>query len=144
MLDGEGGSDALRFTGAGAGSISLASIANFETAQKTGAGTWTLTGTNAAPAPAFDVQQGRLAVDGTAAGLAVTVQSGASVGGTGSPRLQRALRRHHRPRQFDRHADGRDANFAAGSVLENELDPATTDLLNVTGTATIAPARACM
>ncbi len=112
-------------------------VTNFEGGQKTGAGTWSLTGT-AAFVPTFDVQAGRLNVDGTLASLDVTVQSGAVLGGIGVIESFNALSGSTiAPGNSIGTTTTATADFDAGSTLEVELDPTTSDLLDVTGTATI-------
>lgn len=138
-VDGGSGTDTIRFTGTASGSFDASKATNFEVAEKTGTGTWTLTGTTTT-LPNIDVQQGRLAVDGTLTSLTATLDSGSVLGGHGTLGSFSAL-------SGAKVAPGNSigtltvatASFASGSVLEAELDATgVSDLLHVTGIATIA------
>jgi hypothetical protein len=84
MLDGQGGTNTLKLIGTDTGTLDVSRVINFEVGQKMDAGTWTLTGTNAAFVPTMDVQQGTLIVNSTTTGMAVTVESGAKLAGIGT------------------------------------------------------------
>ena len=73
-LDGQGGTNRLTLFGTGSGVLDVGSVVNFAVGQKADAGTWTLTGANAAFVPTMDVQQGTLIVNSATGGMAVTVQ----------------------------------------------------------------------
>ncbi|MBN9306625.1 MULTISPECIES: autotransporter domain-containing protein [unclassified Devosia] len=141
ILNGGSGSDTVRFTGDGNNSFDAATAINFEVAQKTGAGTWTLTGSSTT-LPDIDVQQGRLAVDGTLASLTATIDGGAVLGGHGTLGSFSALAGAIvAPGNSIGTLTVGSASFAAGSVLEAELDASgSADLLQVTGIADIAAA----
>ena len=64
---GAGGANALTLTGATDGTIDGSQLLDFATAAKTGAGTWTLTGSGSGLAAAWTVQQGVLSVANDAA-----------------------------------------------------------------------------
>ncbi len=138
-LSGGSGADIIRFTGIGTGSFDAARATNFETAEKTGTGTWTLTGT-ATTLPTIDVQQGRLAIDGDLAGLTATLASGSMIGGHGTLGSFNALSGAIvAPGNSIGTLTVASATFAAGSVLEAELDSnGAADLLQVTGVVDIA------
>ncbi|MFC4256258.1 autotransporter domain-containing protein [Altererythrobacter xixiisoli] len=81
VLDGEAGTS---------GTIALivgnsARATNFEDIRKTGAGTWTITGTvpGNLPLPVGTVEAGTLVMDGNVANLALNVRPGATLGGSG-------------------------------------------------------------
>ena len=65
-FNGSGGSDTLVLTGSGNGSIAVSSVSNVEVFQKTGTGTWTLTGTTTNLTP-WTVSGGTLAIANDAA-----------------------------------------------------------------------------
>jgi uncharacterized protein with beta-barrel porin domain len=83
-LNGQGGSNTLQLIGTGTGTLDVGNVVNFSVSQKMDGGTWTLTGTNAAFVPTMDVQQGTLIVNSATSGMAVTVQNGARLAGTGT------------------------------------------------------------
>lgn len=61
----------------------LAQYRGFQTIEKSGSGIWTFTGTSLAPMQ-WAVDAGRLVVNSSVAGTAVTVQSGGVLGGSGT------------------------------------------------------------
>jgi hypothetical protein len=83
-LDGQGGTNRLTLFGTGSGVLDVGNVVNFAIGQKADVGTWTLTGANAAFVPTMDVQQGTLIVNSATGGMAVTVQNGARLSGTGT------------------------------------------------------------
>lgn len=115
-------------------------VSNFEAGAKTGAGQWILKGTAAANAIAggFDIQQGLLTVDGSMLFTDFNVLSGGTLGGSGTIK---SLVATGAVNPGSSGAIGTlttgAASFNAGSIYEIDLDPATSDLLTVTGTATI-------
>src|SRR6185369_11469962 len=76
------GSDTLGLSGTGSGSFNVAQLNSFETGDKTGSGTWTLTGTNAS-ITAFSVDAGALIVNGSLSNAVFTV-TGGTLGGIGT------------------------------------------------------------
>jgi uncharacterized protein with beta-barrel porin domain len=76
------GTDTLGLSGTGSGSFNVGQLVSFETGQKTGSGTWTLTGSNTG-ITAFSVGAGTLVVNGSLSNAAFTV-SGGTLGGTGT------------------------------------------------------------
>jgi uncharacterized protein with beta-barrel porin domain len=76
------GTDTLGLSGTGSGSFNVGQLVSFEAGQKTGSGTWTLTGTNAG-ITTFSVGGGTLVVNGSLSNAAFTV-SGGALGGTGT------------------------------------------------------------
>lgn len=83
LIDGQGGTDHFRFSGAGTASFGMGNVAGFETFEKTGASTWTLTGASAGTAT-FVHNQGGLVLNATLPNMAMTVAGGATLGGTGT------------------------------------------------------------
>jgi uncharacterized protein with beta-barrel porin domain len=76
------GTDTLGLSGSGSGSFNVAQLTSFEAGQKTGSGTWTLTGTNTG-ITAFSASGGTLNVNGSLSNAAFTV-SGGTLTGTGT------------------------------------------------------------
>ena len=76
------GTDTLGLSGSGSGSFNVAQFVSFEAGQKTGSGSWTLTGANPG-ITAFSVGAGTLLVNGSLGNAAFAV-SGGTLGGTGS------------------------------------------------------------
>jgi hypothetical protein len=76
------GIDTLGLSGTGSGSFNVAQLSSFEAGEKTGSGTWTLTGTNTG-ITTFSVGGGMLFVNGSLSNAAFTV-SGGTLGGTGT------------------------------------------------------------
>jgi uncharacterized protein with beta-barrel porin domain len=76
------GTDTLGLSGTGSGSFNVAQLVSFEAGQKTGSGSWTLTGANTG-ITAFSVGAGTLFVNGSLSNAAFTV-SGGTLGGTGT------------------------------------------------------------
>jgi outer membrane autotransporter protein len=114
---------------------------NFEALDKTGASTWTVTGSGDF-AGATNVLAGRLVVNGSLAGSAVTVQSGGTLAGSGTVGATTLA-------SGSRITPGNSigtltVNGAyvqnAGAVYEVEIDPrtATSDRIDAKGTATLA------
>lgn len=83
LIDGQGGTDHFRFSGAGTASFGMGNVTGFETFEKTGASTWTLTGSNAGTAT-FAHDQGTLVLNATLQNMAMTVAGDATLGGTGT------------------------------------------------------------
>lgn len=141
-INGAAGSDVLNLDGAsgttGAFNVNTNVVTNFESANKTGAGTWNLTGNSGAFIPAVDVQQGRLNVNGALTALDLTVRSGATVGGSGTADILNVLAGGTvAPGNSIGTMTVATATLAPGSVMEVELNPTISDRLDVTGTATI-------
>lgn len=137
-----GANDTLRLTGSGGNSLDISQYQNFDTLEKTGAGTWTMTGSGSV-ANATNILAGKLVVNGSLAGSVVTVQSGGTLGGSGAVGATTIA------------AGGAIApgnsigtltvngaySQAAGATYQVEVDPGTvtSDLIKVNGTATLAP-----
>jgi len=137
-LDGQGDTDTLRLHGTASASIDLADVLNFEFGEKTQAGTWTLTGSNATLAMTFDVQGGALLANTTAAGLDVTVDDGARLGGTGTIGAATiGSGATLAPGNSIGTLSVATATFDANAIFEVEIDPASSDLFSVGGVATI-------
>ncbi len=139
-VNGGSGTDKLTLTGAGtASTLNTATILEFENAEKTGTGKWALTGTNADFAPTFAVNGGLLAANAILAGTDFAVANGATLGGNGTLKsITVASGGTLAPgNSIDTLTVGT-ATYQAGAIYEVEIDPNTSDLLNVSGTATIA------
>ncbi|HVY20925.1 MAG TPA: autotransporter domain-containing protein [Bauldia sp.] len=138
-VDGKGGTDKLELTGAGtASTLDVAKILNFEAGEKTGAGTWALTGTNTALMPTFGVSAGRLAVNANVSGTEFTVANGATLGGVGTLKSVAVTSGGTlAPGNSIGTLTGGTATYEGGAVYEVEVDATTSDKLVVTGTATI-------
>jgi autotransporter-associated beta strand protein len=83
MLDGGAGSDALVLTGTGTGTLDVSTLRNFDMRTKDGAGTWSLTGTDASAAN-WQVDAGTLALAG---GTAVNAAASVNLAGPATLRL---------------------------------------------------------
>ncbi|WIQ47549.1 autotransporter domain-containing protein [Bordetella pertussis] len=114
--------------------------AGFAAYEKTGAGTWRLTGGNAA-ALSWTVRAGRLAVDAEMAGSAMTVAAGGTLGGTGTvgDTTVRAGGALAPGNSIGTLRVAGDLVFEPGSRFEVEADPDGTasDRVVVSGTADI-------
>lgn len=136
-----GVNDTLRLSGSGGNSLDISQYQNFDTLEKAGTGTWTVTGSGSVAGPT-DILGGKLVVNGSLAGSAVTVASGGTLGGSGAVGATSIA------------AGGAIApgnsigtltvngaySQAAGATYQVEVDPATvtSDLIKVNGTATLA------
>jgi outer membrane autotransporter protein len=138
-IDGEAGTDTLRFSGAGANAADVSTFLNFEAFEKVGASDWILTGTNATTAT-FAVNAGRLAVNGSLENAPFTINAGGTLGGTGMVGDVNVL-------AGGTFAPGNsvgtlnvngNVTFAAGTTFEVEIDATGSDLIAATGTATLA------
>ena len=78
---GGNGTDTLGLSGSGSASFNVAQLSSFEVGEKTGTGSWTLTGANTG-ITAFSTSGGTLVVNGNLSNAAFTV-SGGMLGGTG-------------------------------------------------------------
>jgi uncharacterized protein with beta-barrel porin domain len=81
-VNGNGGTDALKLDGATTGSFAINQLLNFESIQKLGSGSWSLTGDNAATMP-ITIDAGLLSVNGIMSSSNVTVNAG-TLGGNGT------------------------------------------------------------
>jgi uncharacterized protein with beta-barrel porin domain len=143
-LDGGGGSDSLEFnapTGSsGALDFDTTTVTGFdgETGRKTGAGTWTLTGTNTTFSPVFGVEAGTLIINANSPGLAPSVQAGATIGGAGTIGNVTIAGTVTPGNSIGTLNVTGDVTFNAGSTYAVEVaNDGTSDLLNATGTTTI-------
>ncbi|CAD5267049.1 conserved exported hypothetical protein [Bosea sp. 62] len=139
--------DVLRLGGADnwtldGGIGSMSQYQGFDKLEKIGAGTWTITSDSSGFAGTTSVDEGALIVNGSLAGSAVTVGSGARLGGSGTVG---ALTLASGARITPGNSIGTlTVNGAyvqnAGAVYEVEIDPgsATSDRIDVKGTATLA------
>jgi fibronectin-binding autotransporter adhesin len=139
-IDGGSGVDLLWLTGAGSAEINVATLLNFESADKTGTGKWSLTGTSSTFAPELDVQEGILAINGSFTALDAMVQDGATLGGGGTLAKFTALSGSHiAPGNSIGTLTVAQADFQAGSIFEVEISPTLTDLLTVTDFVDVDP-----
>jgi uncharacterized protein with beta-barrel porin domain len=139
-----GGSDTLALGGGGSASFNVSQIGagqqyqGFESFEKTGAGSWTLTGTTGASGP-WVVSQGTLLVNGSlAASSRLTVNAGALIGGSGTLPVTTINGGTLSPGNSIG-TIGVQGNFAHnGGTHQLEVNAAgQSDLVAVTGTATI-------
>ncbi|MFJ0924036.1 autotransporter SphB2, partial [Bordetella bronchiseptica] len=126
--------------GAPAAWSGVARYGGFTAYEKTGTGSWRLTGGNAA-ALSWTVRAGRLAVDAEMAGSAMTVAAGGTLGGTGTvgDTTVRAGGALAPGNSIGTLRVAGDLVFEPGSRFEVEADPAGTasDRVTVSGTADI-------
>ena len=139
---GGNGTDTLGLSGTGSGSFNVAQLSSFEMGQKTGSGSWTLTGANTG-ITAFSASGGTLIVNGSLSNAAFTV-SGGTFGGSGTVGNT----------QVDAggtFAPGSGApgssmtvsgtlGFNAAATYAVNLNPATSSFANVSGMATLGSA----
>lgn len=142
-----GSNDVLKLGGATDASFDVSAIGpaaqyrNFDRLEKTGTSTWTVTGSGDF-AGATSILAGKLLVNGSLAGSAVLVGSGATLGGSGTVGATTVA-------TGGTIAPGNSIGTlsvngafvqAAGSTYQVEVDPgtATSDMIKVNGTATIA------
>jgi outer membrane autotransporter protein len=146
-LNGQTGTNKLELTGAGvSSSLDTAKVLNFQSAEKTGTGTWALTGTNAEFVSTLDVKAGKLAANATLTGTAVTVEDGATLGGIG---ILDAITVKSGGKLAPGNSVGTltaaSAIYEAGAIYEVEVEPGTgsgpflADKLVVQNTVTIDP-----
>lgn len=122
------------------GNITLnGGISGADQFNKSGTGILTITGPNALTGPTV-VSGGRLVVNGSLAGSAVTVQNGASLGGTGTTGSLNALSGSiiAPGNSIGTLSVNGNLSLAAGSTLSIEVSPTSADMIAVTGTASIA------
>lgn len=143
-LNGGSGTDSLEFnapTGAwGEFDFDTTTVTGFdgETSNKTGTGTWTLTGTDATFSPVFSVEAGALIINSNTPSLAPAVQAGATIGGSGTIGGATIDGTVAPGNSIGTLNVAGDTTFNTGSVYSVEVaNDGTSDLLNVTGTTTI-------
>ncbi|WP_439811589.1 autotransporter domain-containing protein [Bordetella bronchiseptica] len=126
--------------GAPAAWSGVARYAGFTAYEKTGAGTWRLTGSNPAALP-WTIRAGRLAVDAEMAGSTMAVAAGGTLGGTGTvgDTTVRAGGALAPGNSIGTLRVAGDLVFEPGSRFEVEADPAGTssDRVAVSGAADI-------
>lgn len=146
VANADGSNDTLRLGGTSNATLdggigSTGQYQNFDKLEKTGASTWTISGSGDYSG-STTISEGTLVVNGSLSGSAVTVQSGARLGGSGTVGATTLA-------SGSRITPGNSigtltVNGAyvqnAGAVYEVEIDPATTtsDRIDVKGTATLA------
>ena len=125
-VDAEEGTDRLVLDGPASGTISLSDIGdsaqyrNFEAFEKTGAGTWTVTGSGG---QTWSVTDGTFLVNGSLSG-GTTITGGARLGGTGSLGPVAVNGGTFAPGNgIGTQTVNGDLSFTAGSVLEVETAP---------------------
>jgi len=139
---GGNGTDTLGLSGSGSGSFNVAQLVSFEAGQKTGSGSWTLTGANTG-ITAFSVGAGTLTVNGSLGNAAFTV-SGGTLGGAGTVGNTQInagatfAPGSSTPGSFMT-VNGTLGLNAAATYAVN-LNPATSSFANVSGTATLGGA----
>jgi fibronectin-binding autotransporter adhesin len=136
-MNGGNGTDTLRLQGTGSGSLDISKVTNFEIGQKMDAGTWTLTGTGTI-SNSTTISGGVLSVDGQLTSPTVTVAGGGTLGGTGTIIGNVTTNGNIAPGNSigTLNIAGNYAQ-ASGSTYTVELNTTTSDLIKVTGPATI-------
>jgi uncharacterized protein with beta-barrel porin domain len=120
------GTDTLGLSGTGSGSFNVAQLVSFEAGQKTGSGTWTLTGTNAG-ITTFSVGGGTLLVNGSLASAANTLVSGGTFApGSGTPGSSMTV--------------SGTLGLNAASTYAVNVNPTTSSFATVSGAATLGGA----
>jgi uncharacterized protein with beta-barrel porin domain len=133
--------DTLGLSGTGSGSLNVGQLSAFEAGQKTGAGTWTLTGANAGIST-FAVSGGTLAVNGSLSNAAFTV-SGGTLGGIGTVGNTSVAGGSFRPGSG---TPGSSMNvngtlgFNSASTYIVDINPTASSFANVSGAATLGNA----
>jgi uncharacterized protein with beta-barrel porin domain len=144
------GADTFQLGGNGAASFDVSAIGpaaqyqGFGTFNKIGTSIWTLTGTNAAALP-WTVSAGTLSVDGSIATSSVTVNTGGTLGGSGTVGNTSILGGTLAPGSATGSTFGPltvhgSLAFTAASTYMIQVSPANAGRTNVTGTATLAGA----
>lgn len=139
--------DTLRLGGSADASFDASQIGtaaqyrNFGVFEKTGASIWTLSGSNNASMP-WAVNAGTLAVNAAIANASMTVNSGGTLGGTGTVgAVTVASGGTLAPgNSIGTITVSGNLTFAAGSIYAVELSPSAADRTNVTGSATLSGA----
>jgi len=135
------GTDTLGLSGTGSGSFNVGQLVSFEAGQKTGSGSWTLTGTNTGIA-AFSVGAGTLLVNGSLGNAAFAVNGG-TLGGTGTVGNTLVSGGTFAPGSgtpgTSMTVNGT-LGFSAASTYAVHVSPTTSSLANVSGMATLGGA----
>ncbi|WP_305711916.1 autotransporter domain-containing protein [Bradyrhizobium sp.] len=136
------GTDTLGLSGTGSGSFNVALLSSFEAGQKTGSGAWTLTGTNAGIGT-FAVSGGTLAVNGSLASTAMTVNAGGTLGGAGTVGNTLVSGGAFAPGSGTPGSSmtvNGTLGFNAASTYRVNVNPTTASFANVSGVATLGGA----
>ena len=136
------GTDTLGLSGTGSGSFNVAQLTSFEAGQKTGSGTWTLTGANAG-ITAFSVSAGALFVNGSLGNAAFAV-TGGTLGGTGTvgnTLISGSIFAPGSGTAGSLMTVNGTLGLDAASTYAVNVNPATTSFANVSGMATLGGAR---
>jgi uncharacterized protein with beta-barrel porin domain len=135
------GTDTLGLSGTSSGSFNVAQLSSFEAGDKTGSGTWTLTGTNAG-ITAFSVSAGKLLVNGSLSNAGFTV-SGGTLGGAGTVGNTSMTGGTFQPGSGTpgtfMTVNGT-LSFNAASTYAVNVNPLTSSFANVSGAATLGGA----
>lgn len=135
-VDGNAGSDALKLDGTTTGSFAINQLVNFESIQKLGSGSWSLTGDNAAAMP-ITVDAGLLSINGTMSSSNVTLNAG-TLGGNGTVgTVDVHSGAHVAPGNSVGTLHTGSIVFANNSVYDVEVAGTSADKIVVTGTAFI-------
>ena len=112
-------------------------VTNFEAGVKKGSGTWTLDGTAGSGINGtFDVQAGKLSVNGMMTSTDFAVETGATLGGGGTIKSFTTSGNIAPGNSIGTLYAGT-AAFDAGSIYEVEINPTKSDLVDATGAITI-------
>lgn len=143
-LDAGSGVDSLELNApadtSGAFDFDTTTVTGFdgETGKKTGTGIWTLTGTNTTFSPVFSVEAGTLIVNSATPGLAPTVETGATLGGTGTIGGLTNAGTAAPGNSIGTLKVAGNTTFEAGSTLEvGVANDGTSDLIDATGSTAI-------
>jgi uncharacterized protein with beta-barrel porin domain len=135
------GTDTLGLSGTSSGSFNVGQLVSFEAGEKTGSGTWTLTGTNTG-ITAFSASGGGLIVNGSLSNAAFTV-SGGTLSGIGTVGNTSITGGTFRPGDgaagSSMTVNGTLGLSAATTYLVN-VNPSTSSFANVSGVATLGGA----
>ncbi|MBR1209057.1 autotransporter domain-containing protein [Bradyrhizobium sp. JYMT SZCCT0180] len=135
------GTDTLGLSGTGSGSFNVGQLSSFEAGEKTGSGSWTLTGTNAGIGT-FAVSGGTLAVNGSLSNAAFTV-SGGTLSGTGTVGNTLVSGGTFAPGSGTPGSSmtvSGTLGFNAAAAYAININPTTSSLANVSGVATLGGA----
>ncbi len=135
------GTDTLGLSGTGSGSFNVGQLSSFEAGQKTGSGTWTLTGANAG-ITAFSVGAGTLAVNGSLGNAAFTVSSGtlSGIGTVGNTSIAGGIFQPGSGTPGSFMTVNGTLGFNAASTFAVNVNPTTSSFANVSGAATLGGA----
>lgn len=135
-VNGNGGSDLLQLDGTTTGTFAIDQLVNFETLQKLGTGSWSLSGDNTAAMTAT-IDTGRLAINGNMGSTNITINAG-TLGGNGTVgTVDVHATAHVAPGNSVGTLHTGSISFANDSNYDVEIASNVADKIVVTGTAFI-------